>query len=126
MNKKIIFSAVAGIVSTLMPWMSNFSQSTLGINTEYGKVILFLFLIAILIAFLVSKNILKKNIELIQIIPSLAVFYFSFKFVSNINILNSFSQDDENINIGFGIYLTVISAIALMFFSYFITKKEIK
>lgn len=126
MNKKIIFSAVAGIVSTLMPWMSNFSQSTLGINTEYGKVILFLFLIAILIAFLVSKNILKKNIELIQILPCLAVFYFSFKFVSNINILNSFSQDDENINIGFGIYLTVISAIALIFFSYFIAKKENK
>ena len=126
MNKKIIISAIAGIISTLMPWMSTFNQSSLGINTGYGKLVLLMFLIAILIAFLTSKNILKKNIEILQILPSLAVFYFSYKFISNLNILNSIEQNDENINIGFGVYLTIISAIALIFFSFNKAKAESK
>lgn len=126
MNKKIIISAIAGIISTLMPWMSTFNQSSIGINTGYGKLVLLMFLIAILIAFLTSKNILKKYIEIVQILPSVTVFYFSYKFISNLNILNSIEQNDENINIGFGVYLTIISAIALIFFSFNKAKAESK
>lgn len=117
MNKQklsIIIAAGLGILATFMPWISTRVGSITGIDTEYGWVILLLFMIPIIICLVNdhSKRINGGALYGVIIPPFIAALFviwkiLEFKFnIGDTPFSNAFS-------IGYGFYLVPFAGISI-------------
>ena len=126
----LVISAI-GILATFMPWSSvPILGSMNGVNTTIGKFSIIFFIIPLVVCLIGNKSKeLKKSSHYIIIISSVIVVMLdSIQLL--VLILKPQSENpldiliSEQIRIGFGLYLAILSGIMLPVFLFLMKSKE--